>query len=87
MDQVLQIVASLLIVVAFIAVQRGAMLPASRNYLVLNLVGSTVLALIAFHVRQYGFLILETVWALASGWGLFLPASAVHRTTRRDKRR
>ena len=37
----------------------------------LNLVGSVVLAGLAWHERQWGFLLLEAVWAVVSAWGLF----------------
>ena len=35
----------------------------SRVYLVLNLVGSAVLTLLAWREEQWGFLLLEEVWA------------------------
>lgn len=44
--------------------------PRSRVYLVLNLVGSAVLAVLAWEERQWGFLLLESVWAAVSLWGL-----------------
>jgi len=70
MDQVVQVVGAILILVAFAGVQFGRVDPASRLYLWLNLVGSIVLAALAYHDRQYGFLLLEGVWALVSAWGL-----------------
>lgn len=70
MDQLVQIVGALLILVAFAAAQFGAMDPHSRQYLVLNFVGSLILAFLAWHERQWGFLLLETVWAIVSLWGL-----------------
>lgn len=70
MDQLVQIVGALLILVAFTAAQFGAMDPHSRQYLVLNFVGSLILAVLAWHERQWGFLLLETVWAIVSLWGL-----------------
>ncbi len=69
-DQLVQVVGALLILSAFAASQLGAMDPRSRVYLVLNLVGSAVLAVLAWEERQWGFLLLEVVWAAVSLWGL-----------------
>jgi len=70
MDQVVQIVGSLLILIAFLCAQRGLLTPSSRVYLALNLVGSGVLSVIAAGQMQYGFLMLEGVWAVVSAMGL-----------------
>lgn len=70
MDQLVQVVGALLILSAFAAAQFGVMDPRSRIYLVLNLVGSAVLAVLAWEERQWGFLLLESVWAAVSLWGL-----------------
>jgi hypothetical protein len=69
-DQLVQIVGALLILAAFAAVQFERMRPDSRLYLALNLVGSAILAVLAWHESQWGFLLLESVWALVSAWGL-----------------
>jgi hypothetical protein len=74
MDQVVQIVGALMILAGFAATQFGRMRVDSRTYLVLNLTGSTILAYLAFDQRQWGFVLLETVWALVSVWGLLRPA-------------
>ncbi len=70
MEQVVQVIGALLILVAFAGVQFGRVDPASRLYLWLNLVGSLVLTALAYHDRQYGFLLLEVVWAVVSAWGI-----------------
>jgi hypothetical protein len=70
MDQVVQVAGALLILVAFMAAQLGRLDTTSRVYLWLNLVGSVILAALAAIERQYGFLLLETVWALVSLWSL-----------------
>lgn len=70
MDQLIQIVGALLILTAFAAVQFGRMRPDSRLYLALNLVGSAILAVLAWVESQWGFLLLEGVWAIVSAWGL-----------------
>ena len=42
----------------------------SRPYLWLNLVGSVILTALALHEHQWGFLLLESVWAVVSAYGL-----------------
>lgn len=72
MDQLVQIVGALLILAAFTAVQLDRMRPDSRVYLALNLVGSIILAVLAWLDSQWGFLLLEGVWAIVSAWGLWV---------------
>jgi hypothetical protein len=69
-EQAVQIVGSLLVLAAFVAAQRGALSPSSRTYLALNVVGSGVLAVDAVLTAQWGFLLLEGVWAIVSAVGL-----------------
>ena len=70
MDQVIQVIGALLILIAFGAVQFERMRPDSRIYLALNLAGSAILTVLALASSQWGFVLLESVWAIVSAWGL-----------------
>lgn len=70
MDQVVQVAGALLILAAFVAAQLGRLDPQAWSYLVLNLVGSAILTVDAYLGREWGFLLLEAVWALVSAYGL-----------------
>ncbi len=72
MVQVIQIIGALIILGAFAAQQLGEMPTDSRLYLLLNLVGSVILAILAVVEGQLGFVLLEGVWAIVSGWSLFV---------------
>jgi len=69
-EQLVQIVGALLILVAFAGVQFGRMDPATRGYLWLNFVGSLILAVLAYTGSQWGFLMLEGIWAIVAAWGI-----------------
>jgi uncharacterized protein (DUF1786 family) len=66
----LQLVGALLVLAGFTLAQLGRLDPQSIPYLVVNLVGSAILAALALEERQWGFLLLEGVWALVSLAGL-----------------
>jgi hypothetical protein len=68
--QLVQIAGSLLILAAFAASQAGRLPIDSQRYLVLNFIGSAILAVLAWMDQQWGFLLLEGVWAVVSLWSL-----------------
>lgn len=70
MDPVIQIAGALSVLAGFVLAQAGRVSPKSRAYLALNLAGSAVLAVDAAVHAQWGFLLLEGVWAVVSGLGL-----------------
>lgn len=70
MADILQLAGALLILVPFAAVQLGRSSPASIPYLTLNVLGSLLLGVLALADKQWGFLLLECVWAAVSAWGL-----------------
>ena len=71
MEQLVQVIGALLILTAFAAAQFGRLDQRSVSYLVLNLIGSVILAVLAAVEEQLGFLLLETIWAIVSAWSLF----------------
>jgi hypothetical protein len=76
MSQVIQIVGALAILAAFAAAQLGVFDVRSWAYLWLNVIGALVLAIVAWHERQWGFLLLESVWTLVSAAGLIARAKS-----------
>jgi hypothetical protein len=69
-DQAIQVVGALLILTGYAASQFGKLNAHSLIYLLLNAIGSAILAVLGYIERQWGFFLLEGVWALVSVWGL-----------------
>jgi hypothetical protein len=74
-DQIVQIVGALLILAGFILNQKNLLDADSSLYLVLNLTGASILAMLAFQGQRWGFVLLEGVWALVALAGLIFRLS------------
>jgi hypothetical protein len=70
MSEAVQIAGAVAILVAYALGQFRVVDIRSYVYLVLNLVGALVLAVIAYVEHLWGFLLLEAVWTAVSAWGL-----------------
>jgi len=70
MIQIISLSGALLILLPFAASQLNRMPVRSTPYQLLNLIGSAALTAVAIIGRQYGFILLEGVWALVSMYGL-----------------
>ncbi|HXZ31477.1 MAG TPA: hypothetical protein VEH30_04300 [Terriglobales bacterium] len=68
--QLISFVGALLILIAYVGHQLRLMDARRAPYNVLNAVGSAILAYVAFHPFEVGFVVLEVVWALISVYAL-----------------
>jgi hypothetical protein len=68
--QILSFAGALLILVAYAGHQMKWMDSRRAGYNILNAIGSTILAYIAFHPFQLGFVVLEVTWTLISVYAL-----------------
>jgi hypothetical protein len=64
---------ALMILVAYVGHQMRWMDSRTAGYNWLNAVGSAILAYIAFHPIQIGFIVLESAWVLVSFYALVRP--------------
>ncbi|HEX2192265.1 MAG TPA: hypothetical protein VHH09_03650 [Acidimicrobiales bacterium] len=70
MESLIEILGAVLLLSAFVLAQTGRLTTASPKYLVLNLAGSGILAVVAAFDGDVGFLLLEGVWAIVSGYAV-----------------
>ena len=80
--QVVQVTGSLLILAAFVAALLGRVDQASYRYLIPNAVGSAVLTVTAVINLEWGFILLEGVWALVSLYSITRKATGQPVATR-----
>ena len=71
--QLASFVGALLILVAYLGHQLKWMDARKATYNILNAIGSAILAYVAFHPFQIGFVVLEVAWVLISVYALFRP--------------
>lgn len=71
--QMASFVGALLILVAYAGQQMRWMNQRGAAYNILNAVGSSILAYVAFHPFQIGFVVLEVTWTLISIYALLRP--------------
>jgi hypothetical protein len=72
MLQIVSVLGALAILGAYIANQLRFIGPSNMSYSVMNFIGSTILTVIAVIEVQWGFILLEGVWALMSLWGIIM---------------
>ncbi|HVW41269.1 MAG TPA: hypothetical protein VHC18_07960 [Amycolatopsis sp.] len=75
MYDAVQIVGSLLILAAFVAASSGRINQHSYRYLIANAVGSGVLTVTAVLSLEWGFILLEGIWALVSVYSIVRKAA------------
>ncbi|HEV2714071.1 MAG TPA: hypothetical protein VGU64_02325 [Terriglobales bacterium] len=71
--QLVSFAGALLILIAYAGHQLKWIDARSAGYNILNAVGSVILAYIAFHPFQIGFVVLEVAWTLISVYALLRP--------------
>jgi hypothetical protein len=79
LSQVAQIGGALLILCAYGALQGRRLHARQVSYLLLNVTGSAILAVLALMQRQWGFLLLEGVWAIVSALAIISIVLAARR--------
>jgi hypothetical protein len=66
LDQLVSLAGAVMVLAAYLALQRGWLRREDRAYNALNLFGSLLLTYVAVVDRRLGFIVLEGAWALLS---------------------
>jgi len=69
-EQIISLIGAAMILAAYGAQQFQKLSPNSLLYIVLNLLGSIILAVVAYRIWQTGLILVEVSWALISGFSL-----------------
>jgi hypothetical protein len=69
-EQLIEIAGAVMILMAFALNQFRGLDRHAPSYLLLNLAGSLILAVIAGVHQQWGFFLLQAAWGLVSFWGV-----------------
>jgi hypothetical protein len=69
--QIVSLAGAILILIAFAAQQLGRLAAETRTYQILNLIGGFLTFVAAVEAKQYGFILLEGTWTVASAYGLW----------------
>lgn len=72
--QLISLVGALLVLTAYLAINRRWLKPHHRRYNLLNLVGGSLLLWVAVVDHRMGFIVLEATWALIAIPPLLSPA-------------
>ena len=70
LELLIEVAGAVMILAAFGLNQFAGLDRHGAPYLALNLVGAAILAVLAARHGQWGFLLLQGVWALVALWGL-----------------
>ena len=66
MIQIVSVVGSLAILAAYTANQMGWLHASTLSYSLVNAAGAAILTVVALSEKQWGFLLLESVWTVVS---------------------
>lgn len=68
--QIISLIGAMLCLVPFAAVQLGKLKSDDLSYIIMNFIGGTTLAIVAVIQVEYGFILMEGVWASVSFYSL-----------------
>ena len=70
LEQIVSLVGAAMVLLAYAGQQLKKLESDQLSYILLNLIGAVILAVIAFRVRQTGLTLVEVSWAIISALAL-----------------